>query len=61
MKALALAVTMLAFVGRHRAALVFVVLLLLTAFVFAPRHMEEAMIAAAIIGTGVVVGHWWVG
>ena len=39
----------------------FVVLLLLTALVFAPRHMEGAMIASAIVGTGVVVGHWWAG
>lgn len=61
MKALALAVPLLAFIARHWAALVFVVLILLTAFVFAPRHMEGAMIAAAIVGTGVVVGHWWAG
>lgn len=61
MKAPAAGLTLLAFAARHWAALAFVVLLLLTAFVFAPRHMEGAIIAAAIVGTGVVVGHWWAG
>jgi hypothetical protein len=59
-KALALAVTALAFAARHWAAVVFVVLLALVEFVFIPRHELGAMIAAAIVGTGVLVGHWWV-
>ena len=58
-KALAPVVTLFAFVVRHWAALVFLVLLLLVVFVFAPRQMFEAILACAIIGTGVVVGHWW--
>lgn len=60
-KALALAVTLLAFAARHWGALVFVVLLLLVVFVLAPRHMDGAMIAAGAVGTGVLIGHWWVG
>jgi len=58
-KALILAAGMLAFVVRHWAVLFFAVLVLLVVFVFAPRHMEGAVIAAAIVGTGVLVGHWW--
>ena len=61
MNALAVAVASLAFVARHWAALVFGVLALLVAFVFAPRHMEGAILASAIVGTGVLVGHWWAG
>jgi hypothetical protein len=61
MKALGLGVILLAFATRHWAALAFAVLAALTVFVFAPRHMEGAMLASAIVGTGVVVGHWWAG
>jgi len=49
----------LRFLDEHWAALVVTTLVLLTAFYFAPRGMFEAMIAAAIIGTGVAIGHWW--
>jgi hypothetical protein len=59
-KVLALAVPVLAFAARHWAAIVFVVLLALVAFVFIPRHELGATIAAAIVGTGVLIGHWWV-
>ena len=60
-KAIVLAVGLLAFVVRHWAALVFAVLALLVVFVFAPRHMEGAILGAAIVGAGVLVGHWWAG
>lgn len=50
---------LIAFATRHWAALVFVALLLLVELVFVPRQMFGAMLAAAIVGSGVVVGHWW--
>jgi hypothetical protein len=39
---------------------VFGVIVLLVALVFAPRRMDTAIIVAACVGTGVLVGHWWV-
>jgi hypothetical protein len=59
-KVLALTVAVLAFAARHWAAIVFVVLLALVEFVFIPRHELGAVLATAIVGTGVVIGHWWV-
>jgi hypothetical protein len=48
-----------AFLVRHRAALVFMAVVVVEAVVFVPRHMFGAMIAGAIVATGAVVGHWW--
>jgi hypothetical protein len=59
-KALALVVALLASAARHWAAVDFVVLLVLVETVFVPRHELGAVIAAAIVGTGLVIGHWWV-
>jgi hypothetical protein len=53
-------VTALAFLLRHWAAIFYLVLVALIAFVFAPRGNFDAMVALAIVGAGVAVGHWWV-
>jgi apolipoprotein N-acyltransferase len=53
-------VAVLAFVLEHWSIVVFVAIVLLVAFVFAPRHMDTAIIVAACVGAGVLVGHWWV-
>jgi len=49
----------LGFLVEHSASVVLLALVALTVFYFAPRGMFEAMIAAAIVGTGVAIGHWW--
>jgi len=50
---------LLRFLDEHWAALVLAALVALTAFCLAPHHLFGAMIGAAVIGTGVAIGHWW--
>lgn len=59
MRILAATLRVVAFLSRHWAAAVFMAAVALEALVFAPRHMFGAMIAAAIVATGAVIGHWW--
>ncbi len=55
MRARYLPLAALAFLARHWAGVVFVVLALLVVLVFAPRHMDLAVIVAAIVGAAVAV------
>jgi hypothetical protein len=50
-----LALAALGFIIRHRGGTVLIVIIVLVGGVFAPRHMVEAILGAAIVGSAVTI------